>query len=204
MRSSILKIASVIGGLLSVSVALAGLPLPDAVIVGELRINGQLIPATRGDVSVIARRVVGGIASDLVSRYTMGDRGAVGDKFAVKVRMESLVNGSQAAANAIRVGDTIRLLVQVAGGTEESTGVDLVIATPGPVLTRALSIGSNTCPEDINGDGMRDLTDLAFVLTNFGTPSGATHAMGDVDGDADVDLADLAFLLTVFGSPCAP
>lgn len=191
--------------LVSTLSARAGLPLPDGVVLGELRINGQLIPATRSDVSVIARRLASGNPTDIVGQYAMGSRGTLGDKFAINIRMESLANGQAAAVNAIRVGDAVRLFVREGTGSEQPTGVDVSFASAGLVLTRNLSVGGgDPCPEDINGDGQRNLTDLAFILTNFGTPTGATRAMGDVDGDQDVDLADLAFLLTVFGTPCAP
>jgi hypothetical protein len=69
-------------------------------------------------------------------------------------------------------------------------------------LTGACFIGGSDCPGDVDGDGDADLTDLATLLTNFGTPSNATREMGDLDGDGDVDLTDLASLLTVFGSSC--
>ena len=71
--------------------------------------------------------------------------------------------------------------------------------------TRPISVtvtGGAPCPADVNGDQQVNLTDLAIILTNFGTPGGASHADGDVDGDGDVDLADLATLLAAFGSPC--
>lgn len=56
------------------------------------------------------------------------------------------------------------------------------------------------CPEDLDGDRFIGLTDLALLLTNFGTSDpGAT---GDVDGDDDVDLTDLATLLVRFGVAC--
>lgn len=58
------------------------------------------------------------------------------------------------------------------------------------------------CTGDLNGDGSRDLADLALLLSGFGTPSGAMLADGDIDGDEDVDLGDLAIMLSVFGSPC--
>ncbi len=57
-----------------------------------------------------------------------------------------------------------------------------------------------TCPGDSDGDGTVDLTDLANVLADFGTPDG--DSAGDVDGDGDVDLTDLAIVLAHFGANC--
>ena len=50
------------------------------------------------------------------------------------------------------------------------------------------------------GDGDVDLSDLAQLLGNYGTTSGATYEMGDIDGDGDVDLSDLAALLGNYGA----
>jgi len=44
--------------------------------------------------------------------------------------------------------------------------------------------------------------DLAQLLANYGTTSGATYEDGDIDADGDVDLADLAALLAHYGEPC--
>lgn len=55
---------------------------------------------------------------------------------------------------------------------------------------------------DLDHDGDVDLQDMAFLLANFGTTSGATFEQGDIDDDGDVDLQDLAFLLSVFGQSC--
>lgn len=57
------------------------------------------------------------------------------------------------------------------------------------------------CP-DLDGNGSVNLTDLAILLTHFGTPVGMHFAEGDVDRDSDVDLADLAQLLASFGLSC--
>jgi len=65
--------------------------------------------------------------------------------------------------------------------------------------TISFTVGGVQQPGDVDGDGDVDLTDLATLLTNFGTPSGATRGMGDLDGDGDVDLTDLATLLSNFG-----
>ncbi|MBI5863588.1 MAG: hypothetical protein HZB38_03585 [Planctomycetes bacterium] len=68
--------------------------------------------------------------------------------------------------------------------------------------TMSLICEAPPCPGDLDGDGQRNLLDLAHLLTHFGTPSGAHPEDGDLDRDGDVDLQDLAFLLAVFGVPC--
>ena len=52
---------------------------------------------------------------------------------------------------------------------------------------------------DLNHDGDVDMSDLAELLGNYGTTSGATYEDGDIDGDGDVDLHDLAELLGNYG-----
>jgi|GEM_PF-5218986 len=58
------------------------------------------------------------------------------------------------------------------------------------------------CPGDFNGDGEVGLSDLAILLANYGTPSGALYEDGDFDEDGDVDLSDLAGLLGYYGETC--
>ena len=58
------------------------------------------------------------------------------------------------------------------------------------------------CPGDLDGSGQIDLADLATLLANFGTASGATPEQGDMDGDGAVDLSDLSAFLARFGAPC--
>lgn len=62
--------------------------------------------------------------------------------------------------------------------------------------------GAPTCPGDANDDGAIDLTDLAVLLSNFGSSGGALLTQGDVDADGDVDLTDLSQLLSGFGGAC--
>ena len=58
------------------------------------------------------------------------------------------------------------------------------------------------CYGDLDGDNDIDLADLAQLLGNYGTPSGAVYEDGDLDADGDVDLSDLAALLGVYGDVC--
>lgn len=71
----------------------------------------------------------------------------------------------------------------------------------GPTATAMATIGTG-CVGDLDGDAAVGLGDLAVILSNFGTTSGATGADGDVDCDGDVDLTDLATLLGRFGQGC--
>ncbi|MHC4180775.1 MAG: anti-sigma factor, partial [Planctomycetota bacterium] len=76
------------------------------------------------------------------------------------------------------------------------------INVPSDVYVARLSEGPQGPDGDLDGDGCVDLTDLATLLANYGTTSGATYEDGDLDGDGDVDLADLAILLGNYGEGC--
>jgi len=60
------------------------------------------------------------------------------------------------------------------------------------------------CAGDIDADGDTDLSDLALLLSAYGTTTGDPGylAAADFDADGDVDLGDLAWLLADYG--CAP
>jgi hypothetical protein len=57
------------------------------------------------------------------------------------------------------------------------------------------------CPGDVDGDGDTDLTDLAALLTAYGSSTGQPNynPNADFEPDGDVDLTDLAFLLSDYG-----
>ena len=67
---------------------------------------------------------------------------------------------------------------------------------------RLTVVEEQPCPGDLNGDGVVNLSDLAQLLGNYGTTSGAQYEDGDLDGDGDVDLSDLAALLGYYGTVC--
>lgn len=68
-------------------------------------------------------------------------------------------------------------------------------------LTGACYVGGNPCPcpGDINGDGIRDISDLTLFLSAFGLP--ATNC-ADINGDGIIDISDLTLFLSGFGVPC--
>ena len=58
------------------------------------------------------------------------------------------------------------------------------------------------CPGDFDGNGLRNLSDLAILLAHYGMTTGATYEKGDIDCNGEIYLSDLATLLTVYGMPC--
>ena len=96
-------------------------------------------------------------------------------------------------------------------GPDGASGVDLDpgLALPGagyriaPVTPEGPCAGVSSC-EDVTGDGVVDLADLAALLTSFGTSIGDPRYDAQVDFNRDgvTDLIDLAGLLAVFGGPC--
>jgi hypothetical protein len=64
--------------------------------------------------------------------------------------------------------------------------------------------GPTDCPGDINDDGTVDLSDLALLLSAFGSSTGdpSYDPNVDLDSNGSVDLADLATLLSGFGQDC--
>lgn len=73
--------------------------------------------------------------------------------------------------------------------------------TPAAAVLR-IDTTPSSCPGDLDGNGAVDIQDLAFLLSHFGTLSGASPSDGDTDGDGDVDIQDLANLLSLFGARC--
>ncbi len=98
-------------------------------------------------------------------------------------------------------------LIIDAGASLQTTGCKIYYETlqlDGFVDSPGNLIPITACPGDVNGDDVVNLTDLATLLANFGTTSGAVREDGDLNGDGDVDLSDLAELLSLFGTDCGP
>jgi hypothetical protein len=56
------------------------------------------------------------------------------------------------------------------------------------------------CPEDINGNGTVEVSDVLTLLSEFGCTSGCGPA--DIDGDGAVSVTDILLLLAAFGEEC--
>lgn len=92
-------------------------------------------------------------------------------------------------------------------GISPNYGQSVVPSIPNPYIAFAISNGGyhtaiirsaqslTNCAGDFNNDGIRNGTDLTFLLSGWGTPS------GDVNADGTTNGTDLTFLLSGWG-PC--
>jgi hypothetical protein len=60
------------------------------------------------------------------------------------------------------------------------------------------------CLGDLDGDGVRDLTDFGLFAAAYGAQfaDAGYHAGADLDGDGVVDLTDFGLFANVFNAPC--
>jgi len=59
--------------------------------------------------------------------------------------------------------------------------------------------GNDTCPVDVNDNGIVDVGDVLLVLSDF---SCLLNCEYDVNGDDMISIADILLLLSSFGAPC--
>ncbi len=81
----------------------------------------------------------------------------------------------------------------------DSGASSLVGGGTAPIVRPFLGSSDQSCPEDLNSDGLVNSLDLQIILASWGV--GETD--GDVNGDGNVDAADLGLVLGVWG-PCTP
>ncbi len=85
--------------------ALAGIPLPDAVLHSRIVVGGDMANAN-DDIIIIAR-----CEGHVIARYRMGDVPGAGDSFVLRIPVESLADGADANCEAIRLGDSVEIFV---------------------------------------------------------------------------------------------
>lgn len=112
-----------------------------------------------------------------------------------------LENGNLLKTNS----NSVREINPVTGAT-----IRIIRSGIGFRLIERVILGVFPCPEpgceagDVSGDCLVDLTDLAMLLSAFGTSGVPGSVIGDTNQDGVVDLTDLTSLLSQFGSSCGP
>ena len=58
----------------------------------------------------------------------------------------------------------------------------------------------SSCPEDLNNNGLVEIGDLLYLLSDFGCVTPPCSA--DLNGDGQTTVADMLALLSAFGTDC--
>ncbi|MFQ5495918.1 MAG: hypothetical protein ACE5EX_11120 [Phycisphaerae bacterium] len=199
MRHRHLSIALGVAMACGVLPAHSGIPQPDAVLYGNIRLDGLPVAAT-DDVTVVAR--VDGVAEP-VGRYKMGSSSVAGNLYVLRVRIDAAVAGSPVGANAAQLGQTVALSVQRGAGAEtfiREYRIGRIGALQRLDLDNAVVPGQcATIDQDVALDDHQAL--IACVQGPGRAPSPGCDC-ADLDGDTDSDLLDWSrFQLQFTGSP---
>jgi len=193
MRYALLIALFFSGGIAGMT-ALAGIPQPDVILFGEIFIN-RILQRPADNISVVAR--VDGVA-DPVGRYRLGDSSNAGDNYVLRIRLESLADGSSQSRNAALVGQTVHIYVQKGTGTTQLFA-DYAIPVQGHVQYLDLGVRVRG---DWNGDTRLALDDYGHLDDCMEGPAAAVLgqcvAVFDFDGNSRVDLADYASFQKAF------
>lgn len=180
-------VAGALAGLIAAAAVWAGIPEPNVVLYGQVFIN-QLLQDAGSDLRVLAR--VDGVAEPIAS-YRMGDDGQLGDRYVLRLRLESLADGSAQSNNAAVIGQTAHLLIQQGTGPEQPV-TDYAISDRGSF--EYIDLGERVVG-DWNGDAQVTTSDLPNFVDCLKGPvptSGQCVAAYDFDDNSTVDLADFA------------
>ncbi len=135
--------------------ALAGIPLPDAVLFSKIVVNGDVADAG-DDITIIAR-----CGDNDVAEYKMGDVPNAGDSFVLRIPVESLADGADPSDKAIRLGDIVNIfVVQNAicnGGDNAGQPCVGSEECPGGSCGGVESFVTSTCIEDLGATADLDL-----------------------------------------------
>jgi hypothetical protein len=154
------KITVLLNVVMNATLLQAGIPIPDLTLYGEVTVGGEIIGA-HDDVSIIAR--VNGDPDSLVGAYHMGDIPSAGDNYVLRIRLESLADGSSQSLNAALIGQTVYIFAKTSDYLEIPAG-SVTIQESGIAQHLDLHNGSVIYPQaDLNTDGIVNFIDFARI-----------------------------------------
>jgi len=167
--------------------AFGGIPVPDAVLYGSVRIDCRPVSSS-ADVTVVAR--VDGVADPVGNGYFVAD-GQGGFSYVLNIQLESTVDGLPRSPGTARAQDTVHIYVKQ-GADPERLVTNYLVGKMGVVQQLNLEVHANQCPGDSNDDGDVDLSDVAFFQTCFtgtvgGVPAGCDVCNANSDGNVNLD-----------------
>ena len=108
---------------------------------------------------------------------------------------------AQASVPAGQAG-AARVIIPNSNAVGGDTMTYRVDSPNGPSISGTITLEYYPCVGDLDDNEIIDVTDLAILLSNFGSGTLYPFLDGDVDGDGIVTLGDLSLLLSQFGANC--
>lgn len=173
--------------------SVAGIPEPDMIFYGTVEIGG--VPVTALDNHTIIARISG--TSTTVGLYNMGDNLNAGNYYVLRVKLESLDDGSAQSGNTTSVNQNIQIFIRQPNNEELYVEESPVTITGcGEVQWLPLSAnGQINYGTNLDGIGTTNIVDFAMFAAQWlqpvcdGTNNNCEGA--DFDGINGVDIADL-------------
>jgi len=196
----LVSIGCVMAGIgIAAMVAWAGIPEPDAVLYGYVKIGGER-QTVADNVTVFA--TLGTATDPQVGSYTLGANEQAGDCYVLRIKLESLADGSQPSPDAARIGQAVHVFAKK-GANPVQPLQDVSIADRGMIKGFLVTGDSNG---DTYVDGV-DFKPFQKCVSGPGqTPSDpqCNKEAADFDTDNDVDLRDIQMFQVCFSGPGKP
>jgi hypothetical protein len=166
----------------------AKIPEPDNIIYGLVGISG--VPLRSADTNVTIKLIVN---EQVLASYTMGDKSGIGDRYILRIPMDTLTPPDPYAA---REGDSAIISTFVSG--VESFQTPITISAPstvtilnlGGVVDHDLDGIADVNDPDSDNDGINDVDDLCPTGATGWTSNSTTDNDADGCRDSDEDLDD--------------
>jgi hypothetical protein len=178
-------------------VAWAGIPEPDAILYGCVNLTG-VRQTTADNVTVFA--TLGAATDPKVGSYKLGDNPAAGDRYVLRIKLETPVEGSPLSSDAASIGQTARIFAQK-GGNPPQELARFRVRDRGVIDRLSLPRGNFEQDADID---LKDFSHFQACFSGTGRSPSAGCADADLDDDGDVDLVDYAYFKPVLTGPTQP
>ena len=155
------------------------------------------IDSSIGDYLVGGDSLVGGVSNpDLVAGDSL--LGGVSNPDSASITLYATTYGEQSNGDGTLATITFEVIAQKTSAVSLSDVLltDSLGGSTVPQTFGAEILESHIQPEDVNGDGVVNISDLTFVAANLGN-RGANPA--DVNGDGEVNIVDLALVAAAIG-----
>ena len=183
----------------------AGIPERGIVLYGTITVNGR-IRTVSDNIVVVAR--IEGSPETIIGSCHLGDNPRAGDHYVLRIRAESLADGSTVSKGAALKGENVKLFVKMGNGPENYVAT-VNFKKQGALTQLDLNIADVVAgPYDFEPNGKINMKDFAYFSKEYGRTDCVADNnycnKADFDHSGAVDLIDLENLAAVWLQGTSP